>query len=582
MKKLLAAFLLLSFISWNSVPDKPVEENTKFNPLWYVMHHTTPVFVLFARPTESSMVGISSGSEVWTSERIDATTFRCSGMRATVVRVPDSAFQKDMYGKTVVVHFAKMETKWDYRFWTDRTICSGSGSCSVSSQGILQHGDRELITAGTYNGGGFTNLHGITFIPNTVGHTVFFTGEIAWRSLDSCELAFISFVGISGNAMDMRAYINTFTASNGPIAHSYLHNLYFSGVTESCIDANGLLQYNPGDSTTASWLDVAFDSINEDQCGLLVQGSFGSPVDNAGHPPAVWVRPSFTRFISTGTTSTTNRGTEARSIMFELIASHIIMIDTSGLGNSGDCGIFYGHGSGVMSYVIKIGPGPGYNWRMAPTREIGRPGIDWFFNCLKFNTTDYGQFQVQNPDTITNHFGSVDEIWYTHCTAGRMLSDNNYWCQGLVMGDLNCTAGPVFVKVHVKDNFCFEVTDHASGGVGHDGGFPWLERICFNMGTTGSAMDTSNNQYFQFLSQAGIDTTSTMTINGYTFPKMLPKTTSLGNIVTGGIAVPISTTDYYGNAYGTYIGYAAVGGSGPVPCNPCTVFPGFKYTFKHL
>lgn len=580
MKKLLSAFLLLSFISWNSVPDKPVVENTVFNPLYYKIHHMTPLFVILARPETSSEIGISANTQVWTSERIDATTFRCSGMRSSIRRVPDSSFQKDMYGKQVVVHFDQMITEWDYRVWSDHIICSGSGTCSVTGQGTYVSGDRALIVAGSYTGGGFTQIKGVTFIPQTAGHTVFFTGEIGWRgNNDSCELAYISFVGISGSAIDMRAY-DLVNNNNKPIKHSYLHNLYFSGVTGACIDANGGIQY--ADSNSAEWLDVAFDSINEDQCGLLVQGSFGSPTDNAGHPPGVWVRPSFTRFISTGTTSTTNRGTEARGIMFELIASHIIMIDTSGLGNSGDCGIFYGHGSGVESFVIKIGPGPGYIWRLAPTREIGRPGIDWFFNNYKFNTTDYGQNQIQNPDTITAKFGCVDEVWYTHNTAGRMLSDNNYWCQGLVMGDLNCTAGPVFVVVHVKNNFCFEVTDHASGGVGHDGGSPWKIRICFNMGTGASAMDTSNNQYFPLLSQAGVDTTTTMTVRGYTFPLMLPKVTSAGNLVTGGIAVPISTTDYYGNAYGTIIGYAAIPGAGPAPCNPCTVFPGFKYTLKHL
>lgn len=578
MKKLLSILFAFAFISWNTSSVSPTVENNTFNPLYYQMHHMTPLFVLLAKPTESYNVGVSSNAQVWTSERIDATTIRCSGMRASVRREPDSAFQTDMYGKKVVLHFDNIVTEWYFRVWTDHIICSGSGSCSVSSQGANAHGDRLLVTAGTYTGGGFTNLNSLTVIPNTAGHTVFWTNGMGWRSLDSCELGFMTFM--TAGDIDMRAF-DTLNAGNKPIRESYLHNLSFINMPGACINANGGIHYIPGFDRTAEWRNVTIDSVFEFQSDLLCQGSFGSPTDNAGNPPAVMIRNTITRFVSIGTTATVGQGTEIRGIQFEYLYHEWTVFDISGRGNSGDDGLVYGHGTGIMFNIYKWG-GPGYISRMAPTKEIGRPGISWEYNMFKGFSTDYGVIQHQNPDTVAGAFGAVDSINVWNITGINMATDNTYWCQDVVLGDMSCVGGVVWMYAHIKNCLAINVADAANGGAGHDMGTGTI-RVVFNMGTGGSHTDTAHNQYFWTQTQAGIDSTTVQYTNTLgTFPYYRPLSTTLGNILHGGTTNPFTSVDYLGTAMRVPpdIGYLQLQSTTP-PCSNCMPVYRWSKTIYH-
>lgn len=456
------------------------------------------------------------------------------------------------------------------------TIGSGSGFLTLNAQGAHQRGDTALITSGTYTGADFSNLVGIIILPKTnpASHPVFFTGGVGFRNVDSCEIGYLSFVGFSGNGMDLRAYGSgrPYTGGNGPISHSYIHHMYFQDIAGSCINANGGLLYVPGDTTRYAWYKDIFDSITEIRCNNFCQGSFGSPTDNAGQPPNVMAQITISRLLSIGTTSTSNQGVEIRSIIFEYNFHDWTVFDLSGRGNSGDCGLVYGHGTGTMYNIYKYG-GPGYVVRMAPTKEIGRPGISREYNIIKTNSTDYGVIQHQNPDTVTAKFGAVDSINCYNITGGNMGSDNNYWCQVVVLGDMSCTGGPVWMHAHIKNCIGFNVTDHANGDLGHDNGTFTL-RIVLNMGTGLSNTDTSNNKYYVSATQGQLDSLTSAYVNFYgSFPGYKPTTLSPGILGTG-TTNPYTSVDYYGLPYNKVIGYAALPTF--IPPGSCNCIPKYR------
>ncbi len=419
-------------------------------------------------------------------------------------------------------------------------IGSGSGSVSLTSMVGHSPGDSALITTGSYTSGTFDHLNGIIILPQS-GRS-YFTGTVEFSGNTGVEFGYVSFTGTS-NGMDMRA----FSSRGGNDNNCYLHHLAFLNLGTSCILAHGNWLYTQGDSTTLAWYKNKFDSITEIACNELIEGSFGSPSDNAGRPPDVFDSTIITRFLSMNTSATSTSGepgTESRGIQFRCNYNHWAILNNRSLPPHGDVGKVYGHGSGTFSYIYTDG-GPGYILRLAPCSEVSNPRPIIFFNNGKFNSSEYGMIspQVSPSDTVTGKFMATDVYIYNN-TQGNASDQISYWCQIAVVGN---TFGK---HIYIRNNLGFNIS--TSGKPNH---------IIMNQSPDWNsiATDTSNNQYWPNASVTQVDSLTVLFSNSMGNFYSYAPTSGSPSIPGFGTINPFSSTDFSGKPYNLVIGYLGLG-----------------------
>lgn len=446
-------------------------------------------------------------------------------------------------------------------FFTVHVIGSGSGTLDIHSMSGYSPGDQVLIVDGVYSGGKFDSLVGITILPQTT--RTYFTGGVEFRNNSAVSWGYVSWNGLSTNALDMRCYTGT------NIDNVTLHHMSFSNISTSCILAHANFLYNYGDTTTYAWYKVTLDSITEYQCTQLIEGSFGSVTDNSGHPPDVFCKTTITRFVSIGTTSTSGEGTEVRGIQWKCNYRDWIVSSVTQRTASGDDGLVYGHGNGNFIRLAKIG-GPGYVVRLSPSGELGTTDSINIINCGKFNSTEYGLASIQwSGDSISGHFGNVAAVNIYNNTEVNAPTNITYWCSIAIMGD----KGNPGVRWQIRNNLGINITTNGKPPIVTSQGTGW----------TTQASDTSNNVYFSNSSLAGVDSVTALTVNSLgSFGLYIPTISTVG-VIGQGIIGPVVTTDFRGNPFASPpdIGYLQYAYIPPPPSCNCITVPEGKIQFQN-
>lgn len=449
-----------------------------------------------------------------------------------------------------VIPLAKTNPDEHYRYlaydkngrpYTIHIIGTGSGSVSVTSMSGFYPGDElEIATqTGTYTSLTLTGLNNLLVTAQS-GRPVF-TTEGAFSSNSSVELCYLSFIGISAGT--------AFNCTGGRINSCYLHNLYFSGVPDQVFDFSGNLSYTYGDTTTYHIYNTVFDSITLNQCGFLIQGSFGTPA-SAGSPD-VCSKVTISHLVDNNTTATFEPGKEVHGIFFHSTAFDWIVTSPAGAPN-GDVGLLYGWGWWHEWNIYKNG-GNGYISRLFPMQEAWDPGYSISYNCLKANTSEYGEFCYQYDTTGSvsgKYFGT--DAWIFNNTAINLADNIGYWCAV-------CVNGQIAQNRHywTSNNLGINLFTGGKAKIGLDNG-----------GWTTCATDTSHNQYWNSMTQAKLDSITTLVTNSLgSFPVYKPTPTSPAILGTG-IVNPYSTVDFFGVPYALVIGYAALPSIVP-PCPNC-------------
>jgi len=262
-------------------------------------------------------------------------------------------------------------------------IGSGSGNVSQTSMSGLNPGDVLAITPGTYNGGSFTNLSGITIINN--GGLVTFTGLI--------RLSADVNVTFSGTGNSTIQYGFSFAGSGFTINSRCTGMRFYNFVcvnTGRFVDASenqALLTYT-GAQSSILFQNVSIANIKMSNSGSLICGPFGhaSNLHNYIDSIAAWniiynIGASDGRVITGG-------------CMFRF-DFHDMNIKEAPVTNFGDQGlIFIYGGSGQVHNVYRSG---GWGWlvRIFGASLATYPNDVWVYNNIDLNGTCYGTAEVR-------------------------------------------------------------------------------------------------------------------------------------------------------------------------------------------
>lgn len=421
----------------------------------------------------------------------------------------------------------------DANYWVDVVfsskvvIGSGSGAVSLTSMSGLNPGDTVFIATqtGTYTSLTLKNLNNIVIRPQSGRPTFTTTSTLCGNK--GLNLGYLNFIGTASVGIDF---------SCGTEYGDSLHNLYFQGWTGADMSAHNNVRYVYGDTTTYMWYKMNIDSVKEFNCAELIQGSFGRTGDPAGAPD-VFRQLNVSRIIDEATQATAGEGTGVRGICFHCSAHDIRVTSITQRGASGDVGWIYGYGAWHVWNLYKSG-GPGYVVRMnTPMSERSDPWDNWLYNSFKTNSTEYGMVDYQ--------FSAGDTV------AGKFYGPNSYIFNNTMVHTLNDTFGfwsPMINNGQVPPNANYFASNNLGCDIGENNNNAGKPKLIFNNGGWNTiATDTSNNQYYKFVSQAQLDSVTNLFTNSLgSFQKYMPTALSPSSVLHAGKTSPIATVDYNG------------------------------------
>ncbi len=337
-------------------------------------------------------------------------------------------------------------------------IGAGFGFISVPNMNGLNPGDVLAVKPGTYTGGSFLSLNGITITNN--GGAVIFNGQVTFNSLQSCTFDGFQFINCPGIAIRW----------DGNSRRCIERNIYFKNVTGDCNNASEHNLYN-GDTSSLKLYMCTFDSLTLFRSGLVMMASWGDA------PSGICFMDSIV-FSRVKIDSTTSNGTEVRGTFFRLDA-HDWKVTYKGVNPIlGDVGIFYISGSGSFHHIFRNG-GRGYIVRLwnifLKSHGVGN---SYFYDNVDLNTVVYGSIDIRiEPQYFTQWLTGGNCLIYNN-TSGNKGDNIGYWSSVAVVGQYD----PPYT-CYVKNNLGFNITTN-----GHT-------PIMMNQGNAWTG-DTSNNMYF--------------------------------------------------------------------------------------
>jgi hypothetical protein len=373
-------------------------------------------------------------------------------------------------------------------------IGNGSGFVSVPNMNGLNPGDVLAIQPGTYSGGAFNNLNGVT-ITNNSG-TVVFTGQVTLVSLVECVFAGFQFINVQGISIRW----------DGNSRRCIERNIYFQDCTGSVNDAQ---DHNPytGDTSSLKFYMCTFDSLTLFRSGMVLMGSWGDAAAKTCYMDSV----VFTRIK---VDSTLSNGTEVRGVFFHFDAHDWRVIYKGTNTVSGDVGIFYIVGSGTFHNIYRSG-GRGYIIRIwnAGLKSVGNT---YFYNNIDLNSVVYGTLDTRVDPTQFTEFVTGGNCYIYNNTSGNKGDNIGYWASLAVVG----TYAPPYV-CQVRNNLGFNLTTRGK------------PPITANQSSQTWISDSSNNLYFD-TPDGVVDPTTCVPV---------PNSPVLGK----GLTLPLVNDDYYHN-----------------------------------
>ncbi len=340
-----------------------------------------------------------------------------------------------------------------------KTVVIGAGFGNISQNNMtgLNPGDVLAIKPGTYSGGYFMNLNGITITNN--GGPVIFTGTVTLDGLQSCTLSNVQFKNIPGISIRWENNSRRCTEKN----------ISFYNCSGSCNDAT---DHNPykGDTSSLKLYMCVFDSLTLFKSGQIMMANYGDAKDGTAYTDSMV-------FSRMKVDSTTTDGTEIRGVFFRLDA-HDWVVNYKGFNQlSGDVGMVYMIGSGQIHNLYKNG-GRGYISR-ARVVGLGKSQNIYFYNNIDLNSYDYGMIDARTePDQVTKYTYNGNCYIYNN-TGGNLQDHMGYWASVAVIGTF---ASPFICEV--KNNLGFNQMTNGKSPIAADQSSGTWNR------------DSSNNLYF--------------------------------------------------------------------------------------
>lgn len=247
-------------------------------------------------------------------------------------------------------------------------IGAGFGFISVPNMNGLNPGDVLAVSPGTYSGGSFSNLKGITITNN--GGTVIFTDKVTLVSLVECTFSNFQFRNVPDIAIRW----------DGNFRRCIEKNITFFNVGGNANDAQDHNMYT-GDTSSLKFYLCSFDSLTLYRTGMVLQGSWGDALAGYCYMDSVVLS-------RIKVDSTLTNGTEVRGVFFRIDA-HDWKVTYKGI-NTGhnDIGIFYISGNGYFHDIYRFG-GRGYILRIWCV-GLGSVSNSYIYNNIDLNSTIYG------------------------------------------------------------------------------------------------------------------------------------------------------------------------------------------------
>ncbi|MBS1598792.1 MAG: tandem-95 repeat protein [Bacteroidetes bacterium] len=373
-------------------------------------------------------------------------------------------------------------------------IGSGSGNVSQTSMSGLNPGDILAIAPGTYTGGNFSNLSGISIISQSTRVT--FTGTVTFGSNTNVSFSGFTIMNTGGSGMTWPGTANGCTISN----------VSFTDIGGNAIDVSSGLAYT-GSISSLKMYNCKFDSITVERAGYFLRGSYGQIGDKADFSDSVIMSR-----ISIDQTKT--NGEQVRGVFFRLYAHDWKVTYSGNNPTGGDVGIFTVFGNACFNNFWQSG-GAGYIARVYNAAMVGTPRNTYLYNSVRINTTRYGFIDIRLDATnIVAGLTTGTNCYIYNNTAVNCSDDGGYIAPMVVLGlygGYTCSIKNN-LGINLKANsLAQEIIQNNSGG-------SW-------------AVDTGGNRYYASTSGI-IDGTTCRPVTG-------------SPVIGAGITIPFITDDYY-------------------------------------
>ena len=393
-------------------------------------------------------------------------------------------------------------------------IGNGTGKISKTSMEGLRPGDTLAITAGTYTGGEFGNLHDITIINN--GGVVTFTGQIQWGDK---YLFNIHFTGSGshdeyGLVFKNIAAINAFNCTlDLPSKTGFFglrfDRLYFENIDGPCFDFSYYRPIYDGSDEKLALRASSFQHIKCYNTGVIFNAR--------GNTEEGMMKDI--QLYNIIMQQTHNQGIILAATIFNFDIHHFVITYKGRQPGNYDNGVFQLTGYGQVHHNYIHG-GRGWIGRFILLSQAPNISDTWVYNNIQLGTSIYGGCDVRSaPDYYGNsHLYTYGNVHIINNTIGNKKNSNNYsvamLCAYKTLGTLE-----------VKNNLAFSNEINAGGIFVYD----------LSSGNGGTKPIDSNNLYYdssQILGNVLLDT------NGYCEP-------APGSSVIGaGIYFPNILTDF--------------------------------------
>lgn len=343
--------------------------------------------------------------------------------------------------------------------WLDHNICSGSGSCTLTSMSGYSSGDRAVIMVGTYTFMQFSSLNNISIVnANTGTSKVTLNGTMALSSLTN--------VRVLGNNNTSVTYgfvfiSTTITAiSTGHLADDEIGYMMFDHTGQLGIDFNNQGEIYDGTRASFNAVNVKVHDWRMQNAGPILQGSFAGDTTWKGSTDSIQL------YNITSDSTVGDGDCIYGNGLFDFIC-HDIHATNTALNPSGDRGFFDIAGSWMIWNVFRYG-GYGYLIR---GQGCGLNGVRtcYVFNCFDGGTFNYGTIDARNnvSDTTTGTtppFAKSCNQYYDYMTAGNKQA-NFYTAPFMVLGQMLKSSG---YQIGMYNNLLFNTqTNSAYAGGNH-------------------------------------------------------------------------------------------------------------------
>ncbi|PWT74542.1 MAG: hypothetical protein C5B59_11015 [Bacteroidetes bacterium] len=405
------------------------------------------------------------------------------------LRRPLSSFQK------LIPHFLSLLLVFSFTQVSAKTVIIGNGSGTVTQQDMtgLAPGDVLAINPGTYSGGSFSNLTGITITNN--GGTVIFTGTLYVATLNGCTISNLNFQNVSGIGIRW----------NGNSKWCLEQNMTFTNVSGSANDAAENSPYN-GDTSTLKLYHVTMDNLKLFRCGPLFQGAYGGANAMLGYI-------DYLSLTNITIDSTLTNGTEVSGVLFHC-NFHDWKVNYKGtITLLGDVGLIQMNGNGSFYNIYRNG-GRGYIMRIW-NLGLKTVGTTYFYNNVDLNTNCYGTIDTRVDPAQFCQYTTGGNCYVWNNTSGNKGDLIKYWSSLAVIGNF-----PAPYVCEVKNNISYNLVTNGK------------PKICMDQSNGTWVADSSNNLYFA----SNVGVVDPNTAIPYAGSPVLGK----------GATIPMVTTDIYG------------------------------------